>query len=225
MSRSRRVKKILAKDLLALLQPELEKFIKAEFDKRENRQTGHSLSQNTAALSKSHRIYATKYKHIFCEMILKNAEEGRNLREFAAKIEVSTRTILDWAKKYPEFNYALEVAKTKQEAYWWDLARKHMNEKFCYNLFLFVMVNLCGYRNPDMHINFIEKQEPDNGVVILPEVKTIDEILEEEEDERTAENEIEQSSISRSRTGVEPAENGREHGCYLETAENSEETA
>lgn len=229
MSRSRRVKKEVERMVRDLLERELEKLTRGKAEAEENgEKVLEAKSKGGAVKGPSAKGYGTKYRSEFCEMVMEFAEQGKNLKEFAGANRISLNSIERWAKRYPEFHEAVEIAKLKHEAYWWDLARRHMNEKFNYHLFLFVMVNLHEYSNPDIHINFIEKQQTNSGIVIMPEVKKMNEILREEEDERKARNkwdgEISCRSMEAEYTEEEDKDEKGERG-NLEAAEDPGETA
>jgi hypothetical protein len=107
------------------------------------------MMENGAAFKVyNNRAYKTGYRPEYCGMIIKHAEEGRNLAEFAAKLNITFSTLKRWVKAYPEFKKAKETAKLKHAAYWEELKRNAAQKQFTYPKFLFVMVSTFGYRNP-----------------------------------------------------------------------------
>lgn len=106
------------------------------------------MEKGVTSATYNERIYQTGYRREYCEMIIKYAEEGKNVGEFAAKVNVCHGTVVFWATRYPEFRKAKETAKLRYKAYWEELKRTSAERKFRYTEFLFMMVGNFGYRNP-----------------------------------------------------------------------------
>lgn len=224
MSRNRRIKKEVQKELQKDFQAEVQKAFQAELKKI--LKDDNTLDADGYVITHSKirsRTYKTNYKPEYCEMLLDYAEEGKTIEEFAGKIRVSLSTIFSWEKNFPEFNDAVEIAKCKEAGYWLAAARKYFEEKFCYKVYLFTMVNKFGFKNPEIQITFKEKQEIKGGVVILPEGKTLEQVLEEErkaeieEEERNEINQIEEADYT------DEEDNGSR--ANLGAAEDPEKTA
>lgn len=68
----------------------------------------------------------TKYEPRFCEMLLKHAAEGGAFETFAAEIGVHFDTLYNWAKLFPEFSEAREIARAKCLRFYEQIARHHV---------------------------------------------------------------------------------------------------
>jgi len=54
----------------------------------------------------------------YCQMVIDHMSEGASLTSFAASIGVARSTIGYWARNYPEFEEAKQIAKAKCAAWW-----------------------------------------------------------------------------------------------------------
>lgn len=106
------------------------------------------MKKKVTSKNSTNKIYRMGYKPEYCEMIIRHSEEGGNIEEFAAKINVHKRRLSYWSNEYPEFRQAKETAKLKYIAYWVELRRKFVQRKFKYTRFLFLMIGAFGYQNP-----------------------------------------------------------------------------
>lgn len=60
----------------------------------------------------------TKYKEEYNMEIVRLGSEGLSVTQMAAHFKVIPHTLSNWAKKYPEFAEAKELAVTLAEAFW-----------------------------------------------------------------------------------------------------------
>ncbi|MBY0316334.1 MAG: helix-turn-helix domain containing protein [Bdellovibrionales bacterium] len=60
----------------------------------------------------------TKYRTEYCDEIIDFMSDGKSLTAFAAKLSVSKDTVYQWSKDHSDFSDALDIAKTKCEAFW-----------------------------------------------------------------------------------------------------------
>lgn len=60
----------------------------------------------------------TKYKADYCEQVIDSGGKGHSITAFAGSIGVARSTVFAWAKEYPEFADAMEIAKAKATEFW-----------------------------------------------------------------------------------------------------------
>jgi len=60
----------------------------------------------------------TKYKPEFCDLLIQFGERGESVVAFCAEIGISPNKFYRWREKYPNFDNAAEVSKTKACAFW-----------------------------------------------------------------------------------------------------------
>lgn len=60
----------------------------------------------------------TKYKEEYCEMLVNHMAQGYSFESFGADINVSFRTLYNWADNYPQFLQAKELGLTKCRKFW-----------------------------------------------------------------------------------------------------------
>jgi len=61
---------------------------------------------------------SNKYRPEYCDLLIQFGERGESVVAFCAEIGVSANAFYDWRKKYPKFNQAAEISKTKACAFW-----------------------------------------------------------------------------------------------------------
>lgn len=66
----------------------------------------------------------SKYQDTDVELIKNLLAEGYSLTKFCAIREIDRSTLYEWCKMYPEFGYAVDVAKCRNLAFWEDIRRK-----------------------------------------------------------------------------------------------------
>lgn len=59
-----------------------------------------------------------KYKSEYVDEYVAMAANGKTDIQIAAEWGVTTQTIRDWGRKYPDFAQAREIGKAKAEAWW-----------------------------------------------------------------------------------------------------------
>ena len=59
-----------------------------------------------------------KYDPKYCQMIVDFMSQGKSLTAFAGEIMVAKNTVYEWAKKYPEFQDATNIARQKCQQWW-----------------------------------------------------------------------------------------------------------
>jgi len=97
-----------------------------------------------------------KYDPKYCQMVIDHMKDGSSLTSFAAEIEVAKNTVYEWAKKYPDFQDAINIARQKCQA-WWERAGKSglfMGKDegtFSQSAWIFNMKARFGYRDKVEH--------------------------------------------------------------------------
>lgn len=66
----------------------------------------------------------TKYRPIYCDLVIEAMSEGKSLTAFAADIGVARSTINEWMDEFPEFSEAARRAKAKCAAWWEERGRQ-----------------------------------------------------------------------------------------------------
>jgi hypothetical protein len=61
------------------------------------------------------------YRREFCEQVIEYGRMGKSRTWMAANLGITTETLYDWSRKYPEFSDALAYAKGLEQAHWEDL--------------------------------------------------------------------------------------------------------
>ena len=97
-----------------------------------------------------------KYKPEYCKKIVEFMSDGSSLTAFAAEIEVSKNTVYEWAKKYPDFQDAINVARQKCQAWWEKQGRTGLfmgikDGTFSQSVWIFNMKARFGYRDKVEH--------------------------------------------------------------------------
>lgn len=59
----------------------------------------------------------TKYDPSYCEMLIRDMEDGYSVEAFAGLIGVSKQTLYNWFDQYPEFLDAKEIGLSKSRRY------------------------------------------------------------------------------------------------------------
>lgn len=63
----------------------------------------------------------TDYRPEYCQVIIEEmGGKGKSIAQFARDLQVSRKTIYNWADANPEFLHALTLAMEFSEAYWED---------------------------------------------------------------------------------------------------------
>lgn len=68
----------------------------------------------------------TEYRQEFCERVIEAGKAGKSVAWMAAELDVSKRTLLNWAEAHPEFLHALETAKAHAQRWWEDAGQTGM---------------------------------------------------------------------------------------------------
>lgn len=68
----------------------------------------------------------SKFKPEYCQMLVDHMSQGLALESFAAKINVTIKTLYLWRDAYPEFLQAFELGRAKSFAVWEKLGMQGM---------------------------------------------------------------------------------------------------
>lgn len=63
----------------------------------------------------------TTYDPKYCEMLIDHMSQGLSFEAFAGKIEVTFKTLYNWAEANPEFLQAKETGQAKSRLFWEQL--------------------------------------------------------------------------------------------------------
>jgi hypothetical protein len=66
----------------------------------------------------------SKYKRSYCKRVVSMGRRGKSLSAMAAAMGTTHQALIGWARQFPEFKYALELARDAARAYWEERARK-----------------------------------------------------------------------------------------------------
>lgn len=66
---------------------------------------------------------ATAYEPWMCDRLLELGKEGKTFSVCAKEFGVRTSTMIEWRKKFPEWDAAYEMAKDLMQSYWEELIR------------------------------------------------------------------------------------------------------
>lgn len=95
----------------------------------------------------------TDYDPAYCERVIKLGAEGKSKGQIARSLETSRVTLDAWAKRHPEFLYALTRAKELELALWEDKGQGSFNA----TAFIFQMKN--RFRN-----DYRDRHDHEHGV-------------------------------------------------------------
>lgn len=73
------------------------------------------------------------YRPEFCERVIEFGKQGMSLTEMAAELEITFRTMRNWEldDEKPDFQDAMQMARTYSQAWWESQGRTHItNPKF-----------------------------------------------------------------------------------------------
>lgn len=65
----------------------------------------------------------TKYRDVYCQMIIEHLSQGLSVESFAGVVGVCFDTIYEWAKVHPEFSDAIKQGKAKKRLWWEKLGQ------------------------------------------------------------------------------------------------------
>ena len=68
----------------------------------------------------------TKYRAEFCDMLFDWGCQGKSKNWMAGELSISVNTLDNWAKEYPDFLNALEIALAKSQQWWEDSGQNGM---------------------------------------------------------------------------------------------------
>lgn len=74
--------------------------------------------------------HPTTYRPEYCELIKQSLSRGESVKKFATTYGTTSKTVYEWAKIYPQFGAALEVAMEMAEAWWEDQGRLNLVEDY-----------------------------------------------------------------------------------------------
>ena len=62
----------------------------------------------------------SKYKPEYCQMVINWGKQGKSKAWMCGTLEVTRQTFENWAKEYPEFLDAMDIAMTTSQVWWED---------------------------------------------------------------------------------------------------------
>ncbi|MGE5498794.1 MAG: hypothetical protein ACM3Q2_12015 [Syntrophothermus sp.] len=116
---------------------------------------------------------AMQYRPAMCRELLEHTAKGGTLPEFAFRTGVTMNELNEWGKLHPEFRRAMELAVLGREAYWWQLARVSMNEKFNAAVWKYIMEQINGRQTSPERKSAKNENLQDQYVLIFPELEDI----------------------------------------------------
>ncbi|MDP4196890.1 MAG: hypothetical protein Q8940_17695 [Bacteroidota bacterium] len=159
--------------------------------KRSNRNKKTVVKKNIIG-QESKKSFEKGYNKEYCDLVIQLGRVGYNFEEIAYEIGINKSTLYNWKKIYPEFKYAMEMAKLANAHWWWQLARDHVTKKFNFGVFKFVMVNNHNYRDTSDK----DEKEEEKHVIILPEIKEINEAIVIEDGETESKGDMDSTTFT-----------------------------
>ena len=113
----------------------------------------------------------TKYTFEMCAKVKESGNKGWHVSQMANALDVVPRTIYGWAKVYPEFAQAFELAKQASLCFWYKLGEdnlnsKHFNER-TYELLLRNKCNLGAERRVKVKGLLDAKTHTESGMAVI----------------------------------------------------------
>jgi transposase len=88
----------------------------------------------------------SKYKPEMCDTVVSMMRKGASKCEVAAALDVDDETLIEWAKKYPEFSATIKRAEQLSSAWWQREGRTSLRDKsFSYVGWYMQMKNRFGW--------------------------------------------------------------------------------
>lgn len=147
-------------------------------NKKKKPSSGNSLhTQNNqrqgSVNDRTEKPPALQYRPALCRELLEHCAKGGTLPEFAFRTGVTMNELNEWGELYPEFRRAMELAALGREAYWWQLARISMNEKFNAAAWKYIMEQISGRHTSPERKSAKEESHQDQYVLIFPEQEEV----------------------------------------------------
>ena len=65
----------------------------------------------------------TKYKKMYCDMLIKHMEQGFSFTSFGADVNCGSKTLYNWCDNHPEFKIAKGIGQEKAKKFFEQIAR------------------------------------------------------------------------------------------------------
>ena len=72
----------------------------------------------------------TEYRPEYCEVVERLGELGKSKTQIASVLDVNTKTIDEWALKWPEFAESIARARELAMTWWEDVGQAGLTDKF-----------------------------------------------------------------------------------------------